>query len=144
MTFSANEGKARLAEALPSAAKNGLATYPQVTIHGLCPSKSNSYKVIRLGGHGSMCKTDALVAYEKAFYLQNPLRDKDIVKRFRFDVDVYYSSDRPDLDNALKILLDCLQLSKTIRNDRLCVELHARKLIDKTDPRVVFTIEELL
>ena len=49
----------------------------------------------------------------------------------------------PDLDNAFKILLDCLQGCKTIKNDRQCVEIVARKLIDKENPRVEFTIEEI-
>lgn len=118
-------------------------TYPQVTIAGQCPSKSNCYKVITLRGRGHLGKTPALEAYEESFFMQNPLRGKNISKRFKFIVDVYYSSDRPDLDNALKILLDCLQKTQTIKNDRLCAEIHARKLIDKTNPRVTFVIEEL-
>lgn len=116
--------------------------YPQVTITGACPSKSNCYRIIRTHGHGGLSKTKALEAYEQSFFLQNPLRHKKIDKRFKFTVDVYYSSDRPDLDNALKILLDCLQMSGTILNDRLCTEIHARKFVDKSNPRVVFTIEE--
>lgn len=117
--------------------------YPQVTIMGACPSKSNSYKVVRKDGHGSLSKSETLRRYEDSFFLQNSLRGKKISRRFRFTVDVYYASDRPDLDNALKILLDCLQRSGTIANDRLCAEIHARKLVDKTNPRVVFSIEEL-
>lgn len=116
--------------------------YPGVTIHGACPSKSNCYKVIRKDGHGSLSKTQVLKNYEKSFFMQNPLRNKNISKRFKFTVDVYYKSDQPDLDNALKILLDCLQLCGTIRNDRQCSEIHARKFIDKNNPRVEFTIEE--
>ncbi len=117
--------------------------YPQVTIHGACPSKSNCYKVIHLKGRGSLAKTTALKAYEQSFFMQNPLRKLGIARRFKFTVDVFYKSDRPDLDNALKILLDCLQLSGTITNDRLCAEIHARKFIDKENPRVIFKIEEL-
>lgn len=115
-----------------------------VTILGLCPSKSNCYKVIRLGGHGSLAKTKALKDYEQSFFMQNPLRGRNIDSRFRFVVDVFYTSDRPDLDNALKVLLDCLQQCRTIKNDRLCAEIHARKFIDRNNPRVTFSIEELL
>lgn len=121
-----------------------MADYPQVTIYGACPSKSNSYKIVRFEGHSSLSKTDALKKYEQSFFMQNSLRRKKINTRFKFSVDVYYSSDRPDLDNALKILLDCLQTSETITNDRLCAEIHARKFIDKKNPRVVFSIEELI
>ena len=121
-----------------------MADLPQVTIYGACPSKSNSYKIVRFDGHASLGKTDALKKYEQSFFMQNPLRRKKINARFKFIVDVYYSSDRPDLDNALKILLDCLQACETIANDRLCAEIHARKFIDKKNPRVVFSIEELM
>lgn len=117
-----------------------MTAFPEVTIHGQCPSKSNCYRVIRLGGHGSLCKTKALTDYEKSFFLQNPLRDADLSEPFRLEADVYYGSDRPDLDNALKVLLDCLQLCRTIRNDRLCVEIRARKFVDKADPRVTLRL----
>lgn len=121
-----------------------MADLPQVTIYGACPSKSNCYRIVRIEGHSSLGKTDALKRYEQSFFMQNPLRKKKISNRFKFSVDVFYASDRPDLDNALKILLDCLQACETIANDRLCAEIHARKLIDKKNPRVVFSIEELM
>ena len=116
----------------------------KIVIIGQPPSKSNCYKIVAHYGHGSLAKTKALKQYEEAFYLQCPLRGRMISSRFMLDVDVYYSSDRPDLDNSLKIILDCLQTSKAIKNDRLCAEIHARKLIDKTNPRIEFAIEELL
>lgn len=127
--------------------KDGPKTVPRptkVTIYGACPSKSNCYKVVHLGEHASLAKKEALIAYEQSFFMQNTMRRARIAKRFKFTVDVYYKSDRPDLDNALKILLDCLQLSETIVNDRLCAEIHARKFIDRNNPRVEFSIEELM
>jgi hypothetical protein len=39
-------------------------------ILGHTPSKSNSYRIISLCGHGSLAKTSALKEYEKSFYLQ--------------------------------------------------------------------------
>lgn len=114
------------------------------TIYGQPPSKSNSYKIITIGGGHRLGKTTALTNYEKSFFMQCGLRGADISKRFRIDVDVYFSSDRPDLDNSLKIVLDCLQSCKAIRNDRLCAEIRARKLIDKVNPRIEFLIIELL
>ena len=47
---------------------------------------------------------------------------------------------RTDIDNSLKIQLDCLQKSKTIKNDNLCVKVVAEKFIDKEHPRVEFKI----
>lgn len=113
-------------------------------IHGQPPSKSNSYRIIALHGHGSLCKTAALKAYEESFIMQCPLRKAMIDWRFKLTIDVYFASDRPDLDNAFKIVLDCLQACKAIKNDRLCAEIHARKLIDKERPRVEFEIERLI
>jgi Holliday junction resolvase RusA-like endonuclease len=46
----------------------------------------------------------------------------------------------PDLDNALKCLLDCLQYAKAIKNDNKCVRIVAEKFIDKLNPRVEFKI----
>lgn len=114
------------------------------TILGQVPSKSNSYKIITIAGHASLGKSKALKEYEQTFFMQCRSRGRMIDKRFALTIDVFYSSDRPDLDNALKIVLDCLQSCQVIKNDRLCAEIRARKLIDKKEPRIVLAIEELL
>lgn len=122
-------------------------TYPsefyRFTVRGQVPSKSNCYKVVVINGHATLAKQSAVKAYESAFFMQCPLRDAQIVRRFRLDIDVYYPNDRSDLDNALKVVLDCLQACKAIKNDRQCVEIHARKLIDKERPRVELQITPL-
>lgn len=89
-----------------------------------------------------MAKTAATKEYERVFFLQCPYRGANIDKFFRLDVDIYFKSNQPDLDNALKIVLDCLQGCKAIKNDRLCTEIHARKLIDKGNPRIEFTLTQ--
>jgi len=111
---------------------------------GQIPSKSNCYKIITICGHSSLGKTAALKAYEKSFFLQcGAYRDRKISNFFRLDVDVYFQSNHPDLDNSLKGLLDCLQTVGAIKNDRLCTEIHARKFVDKNKPRIEFTITEV-
>lgn len=110
-------------------------------IRGQPPSKSNCYRSSKYGG---IYKPKTLEKYEEDFYLQCSLRHMCISKRFRLDIDVYFASDRPDLDNSLKVVLDCLQQCEAIKNDRLCAEIHARKLIDKKDPRIEFTITQLI
>ena len=114
------------------------------TIYGQVPSKSNGYKIITISGHSSLAKTKALKDYERKFYLQCPLRGEEIAEPFAIDMDVYYNSNRPDLDNAFKIVLDCLQLCKAIKNDRYCFEIHARKLVDKVNPRIELSITKLI
>ena len=118
--------------------------YARQTILGQPPSKSNSYKIITINGHSKLGKTEATKKYETDFFMQCTLRKKGICKRFKLTLDVFYSSDRPDLDNSCKVILDCLQTCGAIKNDRLCAEIHARKLIDKRNPRIEFVIEELL
>ena len=109
-------------------------------IYGQPPSKSNCYRIITQFKHGSLAKTPALRKYEESFFMQCPLRGANIKTRFEFVVDVYYASDRPDLDNALKVILDCLQKCGAIANDRLCAKIVARKLIDKNNPRIEFEL----
>lgn len=109
-------------------------------IRGTIPSKSNCYKIVTIGGHSSLGKTPALRAYEDSFYMQCKHRGAMIDRPFKLHADVYHTSDRPDLDNAFKALLDCLQYARVIKNDRKCVEIVARKLIDKKDPRVEITL----
>ena len=114
------------------------------TILGSVPSKSNCYKIITLGGHGSLAKTSAMKEFEKKFYLQcGSYRNKNIKGFFELYVDVYFQSNLPDLDNSLKGLLDCLQTCKAIKNDRNCVKIVANKFIDKLNPRLEFTIVEV-
>ena len=115
--------------------------YGWQTIIGNTPSKSNSYKIIHLGGHGSLAKTKALKEYEDKFYMQcGKYRNLNIDCYFEYYCKVYYPSMRTDIDNSLKIQLDCLQKCKAIKNDNLCVKVVAEKFIDKENPRVEFKI----
>ena len=114
------------------------------TIYGNPPSKSNCYKIIALGKHASLAKTPALKKYENDFYIQcNLYRNKNITGYFEFHVDVFYPSQRSDLDNSLKCVLDCLQKVKAIENDNKCVKIVAQKFLDKANPRIEFTITEI-
>lgn len=112
-------------------------------IIGKVPSKSNSYKIIKKDGKFSLAKKPALINYENAFGYQCHSKNLMITGRFIFTADIFYEDNRPDLDNSFKILLDCLQKFNVIKNDRSCVEIVARKHIDKKNPRVEFTIKEL-
>ena len=63
-----------------------------------------------------------------------------IESEFKFIIDVYYDSRRPDLDNSLKVVLDCLQKAEVIKNDNKCIEIIAKKHLDKIDPRIEFSL----
>jgi Holliday junction resolvase RusA-like endonuclease len=106
-------------------------------IQGICPSKSNCYRI----GHQGLFKTKALSDYEKTFYLQcNHYRNAGIGGLFELHLDVYYPANRADLDNSLKVTLDCLQHVKAITNDNNCCKIVAQKFVDRTNPRIEFTL----
>jgi len=109
-----------------------------ITILGSVPSKSNLYRIGRKG----LFKTPSLKKYEESFYWQLPAewRNKNIGGIFEFHINVYYPSKRADLDNSLKVCLDLLQQTKTIKNDNNCCKIVAQKFIDKNNPRVEFDI----
>ena len=117
-------------------------------IYSQPPSKANQYKIITVvtngKKHGSLSKTDAMHKYEHDFYLQcGAYRNKKISGFFELYVDVYFHSNQPDLDNSLKVILDCLQGCKAIKNDRNCVKIVANKFVDRNTPRIEFTIVEV-
>lgn len=108
------------------------------TIHGTCPSKSNCY---RIGARG-LFKTDALKKYEDNFFIQcNQYRNANIKGYFEFHIDVFYPNQRADLDNSLKVVLDCLQRVHAIQNDNRCVKIVAQKFLDVKTPRIEFEIK---
>ena len=122
----------------------------KATIKGTVPSKSNCYKIVTKKSkegkpYGSLAKAANLIKYEKSFFIQLPpaLRGLMIDGYFEFYIDVFYPSQRSDLDGCLKIVLDCLQMTKTIKNDNKCVKIVAQKAIDKDEPRIEFEIKEI-
>ena len=114
-------------------------------IKGNVPSKSNCYRIVRHGKIASLAKTSALTEYEESFMWQcgAAYRNKLITTPFEFYINVYYPSKRSDLDNSLKVVLDCLQKVKAIKNDNNCCKIVAQKFIDIDNPRIEFEIKEI-
>lgn len=114
------------------------------TIFGQCVAKANHYMAVGGNEKRRIIKDGILRAYERSFCSQCTIyRNRGINAPFRLKIDVYHSSNRFDLDNSLKTVLDLLQDVGAISNDNLCVGIEATKHIDKNNPRVVFGIEEL-
>jgi Holliday junction resolvase RusA-like endonuclease len=67
-------------------------------------------------------------------------RNLNIKGYFEIHLRVFYPAMRQDLDNSLKVVLDCLQHTKTIENDNKCVKIVAEKFIDKENPRIEFKL----
>jgi Holliday junction resolvase RusA-like endonuclease len=111
----------------------------QTTITGNVPSNSNCYRIIRLGSRCSLAKGKDLKDYEKSFLTQ--YRASETLEcEFGINLTVYYPSRRADLDNSLKIILDCLQKAGAIKNDNKCVEIIAHRQLDKENPRIEFNL----
>jgi Holliday junction resolvase RusA-like endonuclease len=122
------------------------------TILGQPYSKSNSRKVVTIGGKPSLIKSKEALAYER-----DALRQIPPVCRVRMEGDVsvtlriFYATQRPDLDESL--ILDILQdrykgkgedrelVQKGVyKNDRQVREKHVYHAIDKLNPRTVVEV----
>lgn len=118
--------------------------HPWHTIVGQPPSKSNSYKVIYVAGHSKLGKAAATKHYEDSFYLQTgPYKKLNIQGYFELYVRVYFTTMAHDLDNALKVVLDCLQRAEAFKNDNRCTRIVADKFVDRANPRIEFRLVEI-
>jgi len=116
-----------------------------IKIVGQVPAKSNSYTPIMTGGNPRMVKSQKLRDYEKGFILQLPpiFKGMMISTPFELEIDVYFRTRASDLDNAFKIILDCLQNAHVIKNDNLCYRIVANKYKDNKNPRIEFGLTQL-
>lgn len=120
----------------------------RVVIHGIVPAKSNCYVIIKLRSkdpnkkeHYSLARSSQLKKYIQDFaYQYGPHKQPTIEGPFQFQMTVYYANERADLDNSLKVVLDCLQEAKAFHNDNKCEEITVKKRIDKINPRIEFSI----
>ena len=114
-------------------------------IYGQIIAKANHYQAVPgTSGQKRIIKDKIIRAYERFFMEQcKTYRNKRISSRFRLFVRVWHSSERFDLDNSLKTLLDCLQMVGAIANDKLCYQIEAEKHLDKYHPRIEFAIMEV-
>jgi Holliday junction resolvase RusA-like endonuclease len=118
--------------------------YGKQVIYGTVPSKSNSYKIIKINNVYSIGKSPAIKKYEQDFFIQcNVYRDANIEGYFELYMDVFYPNQRSDVDGACKVTLDCMQKVKAIKNDNKLVKLVLRKFLDKNNPRIEFIIKEI-
>ncbi len=110
-----------------------------LTIKGQVPSKSNGYRI----ANNRLFKSKELKEYEWSFCWQvNNITDS-FESKFGITMKIFFQSNRSDLDNAAKVILDCLQTSGIIKNDRNCWQLQMTKEIDKLNPRVEIFIYEI-
>ena len=118
---------------------------PTEIIYGEVVAKANHYMAVPAAdGQNRIIKDEVIRNYEKSFLSQCKIyRNKLIAKPFYLVADVFYCSERKDIDNSLKTMLDGLQYAKAITDDNLCYQIRATKHIDRRRPRVEYSIIEL-
>lgn len=118
--------------------------HPWQTIYGQPPSKSNSYRIVRINGVSAIRKTDAVEQYEQNFYIQlGQYKNLNITGFFELHIRCYFRSLSSDLDGAFKVILDTLQTAHAIKNDNRCTRIVADKFVDKLNPRIEFRLVEV-
>lgn len=122
----------------------------KLTILGECASKANSRRLVKFGSRVASIKSTKALNYEQATLSQIPESAKLMLEgELRADIQIYYASNRPDLDPS--VLLDCLQAKykkgELVRkgiyvNDRQIREMHIYHGIDKNNPRAEIRISK--
>lgn len=113
-------------------------TAVRLTIQGQPCSKANSRRLVTNRGRPMVIKSKKALAYEAAVRQQVPVMTPLMAGELAVYIDIYYASERPDLDES--IILDALQ-KRVYANDRQIREKHVRHFIDKDQPRVEMVIE---
>lgn len=118
----------------------------EAKIFGEVPAKANHYQIVsRNGKTPRIIKDDVIRKYEVLFVRQiketRGVPSVPICVPFSIDVVVCYANARHDLDNSLKTLLDCIQMAGIIKDDVLCKEIRARKIVAEYNPYVYFSID---
>ncbi len=112
------------------------------------PTTNRNMIVHPKGGRPMVVKTPKAKQWmEQAVWLMRDFRNKQMARsideRVAVCVDIYRRSESGDIDNYAKGILDALQASGIIKNDRLVVELTLRKWTDRKRPRYHITISTL-
>lgn len=109
------------------------------TILGQPYSKSNSRRITFIKGKVRNIKSAKALDYVKQAQLQLPTLEPLLTGELSMTLHIYYTSQRPDLDETL--ILDILQ-GFIYNNDRQIRERHTYHHISKDNPRTEITITQ--
>ena len=112
-------------------------------LYGEPASKSNSRRLVQIGGRPRFIKSQKALNYVKAIQLQaNALRLPMFEKGVNLSITMhsFYASRRPDLDES--VILDALQ-EIVYHNDRQIKEKHIYWGLDKVEPRCEIELREI-
>jgi Holliday junction resolvase RusA-like endonuclease len=103
-----------------------------LVVKGEPASKANSRRLVSIGGKPRSIKSAKALSYADAFNLQVQPIEPLLQGELAVTMNIYYASQRPDLDESL--ILDLLQ-GKLYANDRQVRERHVYHFVDKLNPR---------
>ncbi len=114
----------------------------KATIYGQPYSKSNRRQMAfnKKTKKPMFIKNEKALAYAEAFKAQVVWGYPPIECKLIMNLNIYYMSERPDLDESL--VMDCLEKSGVIKNDRLIREKHVYHFIDKDNSRAEIELRE--
>lgn len=110
------------------------------TIYGEPASKANSRKIVLIKGVPASIRSDKARAYAADFAKQCPILDPLFEGDILVELEIYYGSRRPDLDES--IILDAMQ-GRIYRNDRQVRAKIVKGSVDADSPRTVIRISAL-
>jgi Holliday junction resolvase RusA-like endonuclease len=109
-------------------------------IFGEPASKSNSRRMVRLGGVSRLIKSEKALKYSDVFKQQCTKLGRLMTGDLKVTLWIYYASRRPDLDETL--ILDLMQ-GLIYENDRQVKERHAYWGLDPENPRAEILVEKI-
>ena len=112
-------------------------------LYGEPASKSNSRRLVQIGGRPRFIKSQKALNYVQAIQLQaNALRLPMFEKGVDLSITmhIFYASRRPDLDES--VILDALQ-EIVYHNDRQIKEKHVYWGLDKVEPRCEIELRKI-
>lgn len=112
----------------------------EFVIYGEPASKSNSRKMVTIKGKPRLIKSAKALAYSKMFNIQCPKLDDLLEGDLCVNIDIWYATRRPDLDESL--ILDLMQ-GKIYKNDRQIKEKHIFWHLDRDKPRTKIKVEHI-
>ena len=108
-----------------------------LVVQGEPASKANSRRLVTIGGKPRSIKSAKALSYADAFNLQVQPVEPLLEGELAVTMNIYYASQRPDLDESL--ILDLLQ-GKLYKNDRQVREKHVYHFVDKLNPRTEISV----
>lgn len=105
-------------------------------------TKPISVNALYRGGRRFLTREGRETKESMEWELRQQWKKPIIFGEVKVTIDFYFKDKRMDIDNAVKSLLDCMS-GICWKDDRQIVELIARKHVNKSNPSILISIENL-